>query len=184
MSGLPQDPRALIVRPVNSNSEARPCPITRGSIAHAPMSQPASPTRVNKNAVFACGVPKRMSQNSAIIAPAPTQTPSTAAMTGCGQARMAFTRSPVIRVNSSRPFMSLSRSGPIFSRKSIADSCAVAITSGLSCAAATTAAAVASGVALSGIPSACCALSMTAFATPSPTVGSPVFAALFTFSAM
>ena len=44
-----------------------------------------------------------MSQNSAIIAPAPTQTPSTAAMTGCGQARIAFTRSPVMRVKASRP---------------------------------------------------------------------------------
>ena len=32
---------------------------------------------------MACGVPNRMSQNNAIIAPAPTQTPSTAAMIGC-----------------------------------------------------------------------------------------------------
>ena len=40
------------------------------------------------------------------MAPAPTQTPSTAAMIGCGQARIALTRSPVMRVKSSRPFMS------------------------------------------------------------------------------
>ena len=37
------------------------------------------------------------------IAPAPAQTPSTAATIGCGQARIARTRSPVMRVNSSRP---------------------------------------------------------------------------------
>ena len=36
----------------------------------------------------------------AMIAPAPAQTPSTAATIGCGQARIAFTRSPVMRVNS------------------------------------------------------------------------------------
>ena len=70
------------------------------------MSQPARPTRVNRNAVLASGVPRRMSANSAIIAPAPTHTPSTAAMTGCGQALMALTRSPVMRVKASRPFMS------------------------------------------------------------------------------
>ena len=34
----------------------------------------------------------------AMIAPAPAQTPSTAAMIGCGQALMARTRSPVMRV--------------------------------------------------------------------------------------
>ena len=33
------------------------------------------------------------------IAPAPAQTPSTAAMIGCGQARIALTTSPVMRVN-------------------------------------------------------------------------------------
>ena len=33
-----------------------------------------------------------------MIAPAPTQIPSTAATTGCGQPRIALTRSPVIRV--------------------------------------------------------------------------------------
>jgi hypothetical protein len=33
------------------------------------------------------------------MAPAPTQMPSIAAMIGCGQARIAFTSSPVMRVN-------------------------------------------------------------------------------------
>ena len=87
----------------------------RGSIAQAPMSQPASPTRVNRNATFAAGVPSRRSEAIAIIAPAPTHTPSTAAMTGCGQARIALTRSPVIRVKASSPFMSRSSSGPMIS---------------------------------------------------------------------
>ena len=41
-----------------------------------------------------------MSEPQAIIAPAPVHTPSMAATMGCGQARMAFTRSPVMRVNS------------------------------------------------------------------------------------
>ena len=72
----------FIARPVNSNSAARPWPTIRGSIAHAPMSQPARPTRVNRNATFERGVPIRMSDAVAIIAPAPTQTPSTAAITG------------------------------------------------------------------------------------------------------
>ena len=70
------------------------------------MSQPASPTRTNRNAVRAAGVPRRRSAASAIIAPAPAHTPSTAATIGCGQARIAFTRSPVMRVNASRPGMS------------------------------------------------------------------------------
>ena len=37
-----------------------------------------------------------------MIAPAPAQTPSIAATIGCGQARIALTRSPVMRVNISR----------------------------------------------------------------------------------
>ena len=40
---------------------------------------------------------------SATIAPAPAQTPSTAATIGCGQWRIALTRSPVMRVNASSP---------------------------------------------------------------------------------
>ena len=79
------------------------------------MSQPARPTRVKRNAVLASGVAIRRSAKSAIIAPAPTQTPSTAAMTGCGQARIALTRSPVMRVKASSPFMSRVSSGPMMS---------------------------------------------------------------------
>ena len=36
------------------------------------------------------------------IAPAPAHTPSMAATIGCGQARIALTSSPVMRVNASR----------------------------------------------------------------------------------
>ena len=54
-----------------------------------------------------------------MIAPAPAQTPSMAATIGCGQARIALTRSPVMRVNASRPVMSscrcISTSGPMIS---------------------------------------------------------------------
>ena len=48
----------------------------RGSIAHAPMSQPARPTRTNRNATFERAVPKRRSDAIARIAPAPAQVPS------------------------------------------------------------------------------------------------------------
>ena len=107
-----------MLRPVSSSSAARPWPMMRGRMAQAPMSQPASPTRTKRNAVLAAGVPKRRSEAMAMIAPAPAQTPSTAAMTGCGQARMALTRSPVMRVNSSRPRASISVKGPMISRTS------------------------------------------------------------------
>jgi len=90
----------------------------RGSIAQAPMSQPASPTRLNRNATFAVGVPMRMSDAMAMIAPAPAQMPSIAAMIGCGQARIALTTSPVILVNSSRPAVFISTSGPMISNTS------------------------------------------------------------------
>ena len=79
------------------------------------MSQPARPTRVNRKAVWLRAVPRRRSDAMARIAPAPAQTPSTAATIGCGQARIALTRSPVMRVNSSRPAMSRSSSGPMIS---------------------------------------------------------------------
>ena len=51
----------------------------------------------------------------AIIAPAPVQTPSIAAMIGCGQPRIALTRSPVMRVNASSSGMSILTSGPMIS---------------------------------------------------------------------
>ena len=46
------------------------------------------------------GVASRMSDAMASAAPAPAQTPSTAATIGCGQARIALTTSPVMVVNS------------------------------------------------------------------------------------
>jgi hypothetical protein len=57
----------------------------RGSIAQAPMSQPARPTRLNRKAVLLRAVPSRRSLAIAMIAPAPAQTPSIAATIGCGQ---------------------------------------------------------------------------------------------------
>jgi hypothetical protein len=56
-----------------------------------------------------------MSAAMAMIAPAPTQMPSTAAITGFPQWIIALTRSPVIRVKASRPFMSMPTSGPMMS---------------------------------------------------------------------
>ena len=87
----------------------------RGRIAQAPMSQPASPTRVNRNAVLASGVAIRMSEAMAMIAPAPTQMPSIAAITGLPQFTIALTRSPVIRVKASSSFMLIFVSGPMMS---------------------------------------------------------------------
>ena len=73
------------------------------------MSAPASPTRANRKAVLLAAVPRRRSDAMARIAPAPAHTPSTAATMGCGQARIALTRSPVMRVNASSPGMSPAR---------------------------------------------------------------------------
>ena len=63
------------------------------------MSQPARPTRLKRKAVLLRAVPRRRSDAMATMAPAPAQTPSMAATIGCGQARIALTRSPVMRVN-------------------------------------------------------------------------------------
>src|SRR3954465_1167990 len=71
----------------------------RGRIAQAPMSQPANPTLLNRNATLAPTAASRISEAIATIAPAPAQMPSTAAMTGCGQARIALTRSPGTRLD-------------------------------------------------------------------------------------
>ena len=49
------------------------------------------------------------------IAPAPAQTPSTAATIGCGQARIARTRSPVMRVKASSSGIAIFVSGPMIS---------------------------------------------------------------------
>ena len=87
----------------------------RGSIAQAPMSQPARPTRLKRKAVLLRAVPIRMSEAMARIAPAPAQTPSIAATIGCGQARIALTRSPVMRVNISSSGAGSPISGPMIS---------------------------------------------------------------------
>ena len=63
-------------------------------------------------------VPSRRSDAMAMMAPAPAQTPSMAATTGCGQARIALTRSPVIRVNFSSSLVSIATSGPMISKTS------------------------------------------------------------------
>ena len=85
------------------------------------MSQPASPTLLNRNATFARGVPMRMSDAIATMAPAPAQMPSTAATIGCGAARIALTSSPVMRVKAVSPFVPISTSGPMISNTSPPD---------------------------------------------------------------
>ena len=57
----------------------------------------------------------------ATMAPAPAQTPSTAATIGCGAARMAFTSSPVMRVKAVRSFVFMATSGPMISKTSPPD---------------------------------------------------------------
>ena len=54
----------------------------------------------------------------ATMAPAPAQTPSMAETIGWGQARIALTSSPVIRVKASRPLVSRSTRGPMISNTS------------------------------------------------------------------
>ena len=53
-----------------------------------------------------------------MIAPAPAHTPSIAAMIGCGQARIALTTSPVMRVKSSSSAVAISTSGLMISNTS------------------------------------------------------------------
>ena len=60
----------------------------------------------------------RMSDAMARMAPAPAHTPSIAAMIGCGQARIALTTSPVMRVKSSSSAVSISTSGSMISNTS------------------------------------------------------------------
>ena len=79
------------------------------------MSAPARPTRVKRKATVADGVPRRRSEASAIMAPAPAHTPSSAATMGCGQARMALTSAPVMRVKASSSGMLIFVSGPMIS---------------------------------------------------------------------
>ena len=79
------------------------------------MSQPASPTRLNRKATFARAVPRRRSLAMAMMAPAPAHTPSTAAMMGWGAARIALTSSPVMRVKSRSPLVLSFVNGPMIS---------------------------------------------------------------------
>ena len=72
---------------------------------------PARPTRTNRNAILASRRADAQVARERETAPAPTLMPSIAAITGCGQARIALTTSPVMRVNASRPFMSRSVKG-------------------------------------------------------------------------
>ena len=82
------------------------------------MSQPASPTRTNRNAVRVPGVPMRRSEAIARAAPAPAHTPSIAATIGCGQARIAATTAPVMRVNASSSGIALRVKGSMISNTS------------------------------------------------------------------
>ena len=75
-------------------------------------------TRMNRNAVFVFGAASLRSLAMARIAPAPAQTPSTAAMIGCGQARIWRTRSPVMRVKSMRSGIAIRVSGSMISNTS------------------------------------------------------------------
>ena len=79
------------------------------------MSAPASPTRTNRKASLLRAVATRRSEAQAIIAPAPVHTPSIAATIGCGQARIALTMSPVMRVNCSSSGIFIWTSGPMIS---------------------------------------------------------------------
>ena len=82
------------------------------------MSQPARPTRLKRKATLAPLPAIRMSETMAMIAPAPAQMPSTAAMTGCGQARISLTRSPVMVVKACSSAASIFVSGSMISKTS------------------------------------------------------------------
>jgi hypothetical protein len=73
---------------------------------YSPLLFAARPTRTNRTATLLRAVPRRRSEAVARMAPARTQTPSTAATISCGQARIALTRSPVMWVNASSPALS------------------------------------------------------------------------------
>jgi hypothetical protein len=80
----------------------------RGRMAHAPMSQPASPTRVEQKRGLRLRRGNAQVAAMAMIAPAPTQTPSTAA-----DDRLAATDDGLDQVTGhagevQSPFMSLS----------------------------------------------------------------------------
>ena len=82
------------------------------------MSAPARPTREKRKAILALSAAIRMSLAAAITAPAPATVPLSAATTGRRHWRMERMRSPVRRVNSSRPAASLENSAPMMSSTS------------------------------------------------------------------
>ena len=82
------------------------------------MSAPAKPTLVNRNANDADAASSRKSLASAITEPAPAAIPLTAAITGSGHSRSAFTTAPVIRVNSSSCAAAIFCSSPMISSTS------------------------------------------------------------------
>jgi hypothetical protein len=79
------------------------------------MSAPVSPTWVKRKRKLADAAQTRRSLASAITAPAPAARPLTAAITGLSSRRIALTTSPVMRANSSTPFMSRFSSSPMIS---------------------------------------------------------------------
>ena len=82
------------------------------------MSAPESPTRVNRYAIRADSAAIRTSHAVAMTAPAPATVPLSAPITGCRHCRIAAIRSHVIRVNSSSPSKSRSKSAPMMSSTS------------------------------------------------------------------
>ena len=101
-----------------SISVAGPKPTRRGKSHDAPMSAPESPTRTNRNAIFADSAAIRKSQAAAITAPAPATVPFRAATIGRRQRRMLRMTSHVMRVNSRSPRASREKSAPMMSSTS------------------------------------------------------------------
>ncbi len=106
---------ALTKSPVKSISVAFENPTTRGNRYDAAISVPARPTLTNRNAIFASSPAMRMSEASAIQAPAPAVVPFKLAMTGFASRRMFRMSSQVMRVNSSSPSMLRLKSSPMMS---------------------------------------------------------------------
>jgi hypothetical protein len=77
-------------RPVSSNCNAAPSPISRGSNQLEPISG-KRPIRINGGNRVIVGDPTRMSQASASDIPPPTAGPSMAAIVGCGNSQSKST---------------------------------------------------------------------------------------------
>src|SRR2546426_4496 len=104
--------------PVIRSSAACPSPTNFGRSQDAPMSAPESPTRTNRNAIFAVSDATRRSQAEAITAPAPATVPFSAAITGFRQRRMFRIRSQVMSVKRRSPAASRAKSAPMMSSTS------------------------------------------------------------------